>query len=180
MRPTSELRWRDIMATSHIPRLEALATHTKQTFGSFSTSHKISSSGQRDQRPSPIQFAVSERPGPAAREGRTPADPDSMFEKTNDSPRFPLTRRASVLFLLALTALIYIGNAAHPRFSTTPTHRTLSSLAKCFERGDWAVDVHERHPLPRKGAACIIGSWPRRTQSRGKTLSPRGSRWHSR
>ncbi|MFZ0878506.1 MAG: glycosyltransferase family 39 protein [Candidatus Acidiferrales bacterium] len=62
-----------------------------------------------------------------------------MFEKTNDSPRFPLTRRASVLFLLALTALIYIGNAAHPALLDDADASHALVAREMIERHDWVV-----------------------------------------
>jgi 4-amino-4-deoxy-L-arabinose transferase-like glycosyltransferase len=53
--------------------------------------------------------------------------------------RFPLARSAAVLLLLALTAVIYLGNAASPPLLDDADASHALVAREMLERGDWAV-----------------------------------------
>jgi 4-amino-4-deoxy-L-arabinose transferase-like glycosyltransferase len=64
---------------------------------------------------------------------------NSQFENLSSDARFPLTRTACILVLLALAALIYIGNAAQPPLLDDADASHALVAREMIERGDWAV-----------------------------------------
>ena len=64
---------------------------------------------------------------------------NSQLENLSSDARFPLTRTACVLVLLALAALIYIGNAAQPPLLDDADASHALVAREMLERGDWAV-----------------------------------------
>ena len=69
----------------------------------------------------------------------TQADVEPPLTQQNGASRFPLTSRACVLLLLALSAAIYIGNAAQPPLLDDADASHALVAREMLQRGDWAV-----------------------------------------
>ena len=85
----------------------------------------------------------------------------SQIENLASAAKFPLKRTASILVLLTLSALIYIGNAAQPPLLDDADASHALVAREMLERHDWVVMYQDGIRYLEK-APSITGSSPRR------------------